>query len=440
MPVRVPPKSKVALALVVGLGAACDSTVNLDYQPRYFDQLLASGMCPSPDSADYSQIDVSLQILSYTREGTVSLLPEDNVTMDGVPRLVSEVLRADSFAFALSSDCDKDIEAAVFQACAEPSEQPGDQRGISLLAQDLRYEVPGGPSRVSDDRLVVLLMDNSGSLKGQPDPLSPVEKAKASDPRDERITFMKNLVRLPYIDEDTYFSLVWFDSRQPTIRPEFATPTKQRDVMVCPAGESGAACQADPEMDGLSKLERLEKGATPLADALDQTYNVVINGDKTKDLNPVVILFTDGVETGDSSGSGKSLAEVTLKYANHTYGSEKTPVPVIVLHLQPTVASGFPRGRDLGLQQLACATGGEYIFIERAEEFTTSDNLEPLLANRISGAWKLRVSSTDTVGLGAGAYLLSTDLSLTLGEKTVTTPLKRNMDQAADDTRLWFIK
>jgi hypothetical protein len=440
MPVRVPLKSKAVLALIAGYAAACDSTVNLDYQPRYFDQLLASGMCRAPESTDYGQVDLSLQILSYTRDGTVSLLPDDAVNLSGVPRQVSDILRASDFTFSLSSDCDQSIEAAVFQACAEPSEQPGDQTGISLLAQDLRYETPGGPTRTSDDRLVVLLLDNSGSLKGQPDPLSPVDKAKASDPRDERITFLKNLVRLPYIDSDTYFSLVWFDQRQPHITPEFATPTRNRDVMVCPAGSDGATCQADKEMDGLSKLERGETGATPLADALDQTYKIVINGDKTKDLNPVVVLFTDGVESGDSSGSGKTVTEVTQSYANHTYGGEKTPVPVIVVHLQPTVASGFPRGRDQALYELACATGGEYIFIERADEFTTSDTLEPLVANRLSGAWKLRVSSTDTIGIDPGAYLLSSDLSLTLSAKTVTTPLKRNKDQAADDTRLWFVK
>ena len=445
MPVRVPLKSKAVLALIAGYAAACDSTVNLDYQPRYFDQLLVSGMCRSPESSDYGQVDLSLQILSYTREGTVSLLPKDSVTMSGVPRQVSEVLNPADFACELSSDCDPSkIPAGHFQACAQLSDQPGDASGVSLLAQELRYETPGGATRVSDDRLVVLLLDNSGSLKGQPDPLSPVEKVKASDPRDERMTFLKNVVRLPYIDRDsdidTYWSLVWFDQRQPHITPEFATPTRNTDVIVCAAGSEGATCQTDEASDGLRRLERGETGATPLADALDQTYKIVINGDKTRGLNPVVVLFTDGVENGDSSGSGKTLGEVTLTYANHTYGGEKTPVPVIVLHLQPTIASGFPRGRDQGLYELACATGGEYIFIEQANEFTLSDTLEPLVANRLAGAWKLRSSSTDTIGLAAGGYLLSSDVSLTLGEKKVTTSLKRNKDQAADDTRLWFVK
>jgi hypothetical protein len=433
-------KSKALLVLLGSASAACDSTVNLDYQPRYFDELLASGICRAPDSVDDSQLDLSLQILSYTREGTVSLLPNDAVVIDGIPRQVEEELRSDDFEFALAANCKTDeVDPATFNSCAERSDQPSSQTGLSLLGSSLRYEVPGGDARRGDDRLVVLLLDNSGSLKGQPDPTQSVDPSKASDQRDERLTFFKNLVRLPYIPLDTYFSLVWFDQRQPHITQEFATPTRNRDVMVCPAGSDGATCRLDKAFDGLSQLERGEIGSTPLADALDQTYNIVINGKDTKAFNPVVILFTDGTERGDSSGSGKTLAQVTQTYANHTYGGQASPVPVIVLHLQPRLASGFAQGRDPELYALACATGGEYVFIERSDEFTTSNTLEPLVANRIAGAWKLRVSSTDTVGLGSGQYLLSSELSLTLGGKKESTALTSSDDET-EDTRLWFVK
>jgi hypothetical protein len=302
--------------------------------------------------------------------------------------------------------------------------------------------VPGGPiADVGDDRLVGHPPRQLGQPEGSAgSPRSPVDpKAKASDPRDERLTFFKNLVRLPYIPVETYFSLVWFDQRQPHVTTEFATPTRNRDVMVCPAGSDGATCRLDKAFDGLSQLERGEIGSTPLADALDQTYNIVINGKDTKKFNPVVILFTDGTERGDSSGSDKTLSQVTQTYANHTYGGQASPVPVIVLHLQPRLASGFKQGRDPELYALACATGGEYVFIERADEFTTSNTLEPLVANRIAGAWKLRVTSTDTIGLGAGQYLLSSELSLTLGGKKESTALTSSDDET-EDTRLWFVK
>jgi hypothetical protein len=409
-------------------------------RPTYFDELVVSGMCRAPESADSGQLDLSLQMLGYTVNGTLSLSPSDTLNQADGPQQVSDLVQPSAFKFAMSTACDASIDAAVFHACVEASDPPDAQRGASLLAQDIRYETPGGPTRTADDRLVVLLLDNSGSLKGQPDPLSPVDKATASDARDERITFLKNLVRLPYLEQDTYFSLVWFDQHQPHITPEFATPTRNRDVLVCPAGADGTKCQADAAMDGLTKLASGETGATPLADALDQTYKVVINGDTTQDLSPVVVLFTDGVESGDASASGKTVAEVAQSYANHTHGGERTPVPVIVLHLQPTLASGLPRGRDPALYALACATGGEYIFLERADELTTSETLEPLVANRLTGAWKLRVSSTDTIGLEAGSYLLSSELSVTLGEKIVTTRLEPNRDAADDDTRLWFVK
>jgi len=432
-------KSKALLVLLGSAAAACDSTVNLDYQPRYFDELLASGVCRAPDSVDDSQLDISLQILSYTREGTVSLLPTDAVVIDGIPRRVDEELRSEDFEFALAANCDtSQVDPAQgYNVCAERSDQPSGQSGLSLVGSQLRYEPPGGDARRGDDRLVVLMLDNSGSLKGQPDPTQSVDPSKASDQRDERLTFFKNLVRLPYIPPQTYFSLVWFDQRQPHITQEFATPTRNRDVMVCPAGSDGATCRLDSDFDGLSQLERGEIGSTPLADALDQTYNIVINGKDTKAFNPVVVLFTDGTERGDSSGSGKTLAQVTQTYANHTYGGLASPVPVIIL--QPRLASGFPQGRDPELYALACATGGEYVFIERADEFTTSNTLEPLVANRIAGAWKLRVTSTDTLGLGAGQYLLSSELSLTLGGKKEATALTSN-EEETEDTRLWFVK
>ncbi len=423
-------------------GANGDAGVSGDAGQRlmYFDALLASGLCRAPGSTDDSQLDLSLQILSDTREGTLSLLPGDTVLVDGMPRPVEEALSDGNFEFDVAPECSLgEVDPAVFNTCAERADAPDGQHGLALIRSGLRYEVPGGDARRGDDRLVVLLLDNSGSLKGQPDPTQSVDPSKASDPRDERLTFFKNLVRQPSIPLDTYFSLVWFDQRQPHIAAEFATPTRNRDVLVCPAGADGATCRLDAALDGLSQLERGEIGSTPLGDALDQTYTIVVNGTATKDLNPVVILFTDGTEDADSSGFGKTLAQVTQTYANHTHGGQAAPVPVIVVHLQPTVSSGFARGRDPELYALACATGGDYIFIERAEEFTTSDTLVPLVANRIAGAWKLRVSSTDTLGLAPGQYLLSSELSLTLDGRRATAALTSNDDET-EDTRLFFVR
>ncbi len=436
MPVRLDLKCSAAV-LAAGAICACDSTVGLDTQRKYFDDVLVSGMCKS--TADYSHFDVAMQILSKDPvKGTISVLPNDRIS--GEPRTVEQVLSTQDFKFSLPQD-HNGVDGAQFQGFVENSSQPGPRTGVSLLPTDLRFDWTGGETRRSDDQLVVFLVDHSGSLHGQPDPSKPPEPTKASDLNDEHVTFLKHIVNLPSIPTSTYFSLVWFDGRQPSITKEFATPTRNHDVMVCPSGADQLAvdCRADEKMDGLTHVERGETGATPLIDALDQTYKVVINGDKTRALNPIVVLFTDGVETGDSSPSHVTMTDVMNEYTNHTYGGEVHPVPIIVLHLQAAASSGYPRGRDDSLYSLACATGGEYVFLEHPEDFQNND-LEPLISTRLFGTWHLTVSSTDVSGLDQGPYLLSSSVTLTLGETTKSAALEKPKDPTAKDSRLWFVK
>ena len=161
------------------------------------------------------------------------------------------------------------------------------------------------------------------------------------------------------------------------------------------------------------------------------------------DHNPVVIVFTDGLEEkiengqlvgGDDSkgyvinGNGRTddtvpgfndiLAPGQSRdlYAGGVNGSG-IPVPVIVMHLQPPATSPYLRGRDKRLQQLACDTGGEYVFLENPSQFTISSNLQSMIANRIAGAWHLDVQtslSSPNFDAGGNGYLLSTSLQVTL--------------------------
>jgi hypothetical protein len=144
--------------------------------------------------------------------------------------------------------------------------------------------------------------------------------------------------------------------------------------------------------------------------------------------NPVVVLFTDGVEDEDEL----DLSAVTAKYAERN-------VPIIVLDLQGRTVGELQVGRDQKLRDLACGTRGEYIYLQRAEEFTESPTLLPLVRNRLVGAWKLRVL-TD-IGLAAGAAtetFLSTVLSATVGESENSFPMENS--PGINDSRLWFFK
>ncbi|MCA9546730.1 MAG: hypothetical protein KC613_20130, partial [Myxococcales bacterium] len=105
---------------------------------------------------------------------------------------------------------------------------------------------------------------------------------------------------------------------------------------------------------------------------------------------------------------------------------------------QPPPASPLERGRSAKLQDLACLTGGEYIFLENASQFTGGvRDLVEIVRNRIRGVWRLRVR-TDMPMLNAGNYLLSTVLTATVGESQHADTMEKL--PGSDDTRLWFQK
>lgn len=404
------------------------------------DEFLPTGLCPPPRNYEGSTFDLAYQLLVYTRNGVTPVTNDDLLLVDGLTTTAEAAVSGSTIDFSLPAQCDASFEEGPGHVCVDSATGDWSAQSLGLYSGTSRFEPPGGESRRFDDRLVVLLVDHSGSMKGQPDPNSPVELGTATDPNDARITLLKNLVTSPSIPPATNFSLVWFNARQPHITQEFATPTRNREVMVCPTGasESASACRENAEFDGLSRLERGESDGTPLVDALDQTYNIVIAGNRTISLNPVVVLVTDGTENGDTSGSGRSLGEVASKYSEHTYNGFGAPVPVIVVHLQPTLASGWPRGRDAALYELACATGGEYFFVEHPEDLYQDDDVEIGVLGRLFGTWRLSLSADELVALEPGGWLLGADARFRLGERARTAVLQRSPDPSRRDTRLLF--
>ena len=162
------------------------------------------------------------------------------------------------------------------------------------------------------------------------------------------------------------------------------------------------------------------------------------NGDN--DLNGALVLFTDGVETGDPTdtddraGLDKAIADY-----------KAAGVPVFVVQLEPPLSAGYPLGRDPKLVQLACETGGEHIFIEDPKEFTDPrSNLANLLKNRLRGAWKVRTTTTlSNPTFPSDTYLVSTQLIVALGavaEHSARLALSRDSQRDFEDTRLWFAK
>ena len=400
------------------LALSCDSTIGLDPSQTSFTNLVVPGACRASDNL--SRVDFSVMLLG----GTEALLPDSDIAREPVTGL----LDLDGFQFRLTQD-DRDgsIESrsVVIECdlCGPGSLGNTTKRGVGLRATDFTFAYSGGEDRRAKKKLVVLMLDHSASLVGV-DPLDDrnVKPGRGSDRDDQRISFFLQLVgNLP---GDHYVSLVSFNGDFANISDQYSTPTVNRDVI----------------REGLEGLNFNEGGKTPLARALDDAYERIIEPNY-QDLNPVVVLFTDGTELQDDSGV---LDEVKAKYVAGPVGQS---VPIVVMHLQQTAAAeedfGYERGRSAAYQRLACDSGGEYLFLERASEFTESTTLQSVVRNRLAGVWRLATETTlSTPEFSDTGYLMSTELTVTLGVKSRSFSMsrERQSDDVFNDTRIWLYK
>lgn len=361
----------------------------LDTQRPSYTKLLVPGVCPVPGTG-LAQIDVSVLMLDGT-----DALPEVDVGPG-------------AFEFTLPEGEFEGPENAF----AEDGEGT---RGVRLTPESLSWLGTGGAERARDDLLIVFALDHSGSMIGLDPRDGSVDLQVGSDPRDERIVFFTQAVDA--FPEGAFMSVVSFSGDFVNVVEACAPPTLNRDLT--------RTCFTD--------LQRGEDGFTPLADALDFSLRRIITANE--DLNPVIVLFTDGTE-GQGDTSVKSLAEVQgdLVEAN---------VPVIVIHLQPRNPD-YPeevRGRSAEYQALACATGGEYLFVERAEQLSDerTSNLQTIVTNRVRGIWRLRTGTT----LGeapARRYLLSTEVTATVDDRARSYSVTQARDAGEITDRRLFLR
>ncbi len=387
-------------------GGGCDKTVGIDAERPSFSKLLVPSAC-SNSSDDLSRVDISVLMLDRHD----AILPDDRLQFE--TETIGEMLKPANFHFSSLSD---NVSGKPGWVAAEGN--PNASQASSLDVKEVSFLYTGGKDRKDDNRLVILLLDHSESLMGETKDGS-LDTQYATDARDERISFFNQL--LQNLPSDDYVSLAWFNSNVKTnIDGVYAYPSRNREIMKA----------------GLDQLSRNEAGKTPLADALSDVFDSIIKGNY-KNWNPIVVLFTDGVEGGDTSTH--TLDDVVQQYTSLT-----EPVPIIVLELQPpeAVQDAGRRGRHSDLMDLACKTGGEYFFISSPTQFTdTGTNLEQAVLNRLAGVWRLN-TQTDlqdaTLFPANQGYLLSTSLEVTLGEKKRSANLSNN--DGTSDSRLWFYK
>lgn len=251
----------------------------------------------------------------------------------------------------------------LLDAAAQGPVGPGPDEPVALTAVGVDFVGPAAP------RLIVLVLDQSASLVGLDPETGLKSPEKASDPQGLRFSFFSGL--LTDLADDDAVALVSFKGLFGVVDPSAGVPTTDRSVTRA----------------GLQALDGSELGATPLARGLIDALEKVI--DAAPDRAPVVVLFTDGVEAGDSSDLPDRPDPSNLEAAAAAY--EARGIPVHVLQLAPPMAAETPRARDEGLASLACRTGGSWTFLPDAASL--SDGTRRALVHRLAGAWQVQVDA-----------------------------------------------
>lgn len=449
------PRKLLSVAVVATFVFGCDSTVGLDPTLPSVRKAMVVGACPTPGVDDLSRVNLSVLLESddgRSADPKFKLLEQKQT--------LQELIRADSFSFELNADAVGDQTTTAISGATAVRAGTDNRETISFAASSIDFRAPGYPpsnSTVPVDqnqrdaidarsKLVVFALDNSGSLIGLDSrPMSMTSgvflEEAASDRGDNRQVFFDEM--LDVLDPRDFVSLVKISTERANIVPceDSCTPGNLHLCSLPTTDRSVVRC-------GLQAMARGEGGTTPLNQVLKDIYNTVIL--PNSDLNPVLVLFTDGSEEDDTISSLQGADGAINLYANgYQNNGLQAPVPVIVLHLdQKPIATadqnnggfGFSSGRDDRLMELACSTGGDYLFLEGAEEMTSGrlGSLSRIVRNRIEGTW----SVTTETGLGelaADSWYVSTTMRVNVANKQLSFAMERgDVSDPSSDSRLWL--
>ena len=147
------------LVTLAALLSACDSTVGLDPTRPTFTKVLVPGVCPL--TPDVSRLRLSVLLL----DGRSSLLPDSRIQREFRP--VIELLPKERFTFSKSS-ADTDVMGSEPGVVVKLDGDIEDPQKLPTVLQtvDRSFAYAGGEVRQEDQRLVVLVMDHSGTLAG----------------------------------------------------------------------------------------------------------------------------------------------------------------------------------------------------------------------------------------------------------------------------------
>lgn len=433
-----------ALLLTALSTLGCDKTVALDTTLPSLRDVYVSGVCPA-EGYD-NQLDLSIVLLSQEKSasGSRNLLPDSRVQKER--KNVGELLGTTDFEFSLPSIAM--TEAGMINGVAYMTNDD-DPSAISPLAIDpidIQFEYVAGKEQQTASPYVIFVLDQSASHIGQT--ITEVKPEKATDYNGYRLSFFSQVIsNLP---ENYYASIISYQGNfddalktdNPTNIPLSLNPSQRYEYEEEGTAKTSSGFDLlNDRINGFTSNVGLGIG-TPMIQALKSALSIATeardNPPNKNGLRPVVVLYTDGIEDGDTSGSSESISDIAAMY-------EAEGIPVNVVHLNlPFTFPEEARVRNSEFAELACRTRGDYLFLHNNDAFNLNQNLMPMITNRIDGRWKLTVQSTfNNANLfpGGQGYLFNTALRVTLGEDTRAYSVARPADGKLEkDNRIWIYK
>lgn len=453
------------------LTTSCDSTIWLDTTLPSLTGVYLSGACQTGPN----ELDVSMVLVNSGQNTSLNILPTTRVAKVK-SKTVFELMKSKPSDFnSASFDFNKSdymtnlemlqqlepSDGVAFIEGEDGSDESGRPQPLSVETINLEYRwaskvldqlqlekseeirsVSGDPTvlavRASNELagvykervpLLILLLDQSRSILGLGRSLPEDDDFQmyATDSGSERLTFFSSLIK--NLDDRFEVSMMWFSETLSTYNSDISNVYR-------PVTKENRQFLYD-EINNLN-MSGSFKSRTPLRQALTDAKSLIENLDNDQ-YDPVVVVFTDGTENGDNS------SESALSHEELSQFFVERHVPVHTIQLRAKINPGRdPAEEEMRpvplweMSELACQTGGEFFYLENASQFTYNDALEPILRNRLTGRWSLKVNSGEFSGavneLGTSGVKMSSSVEVTLAKQGKVYE-SRVFEQVDDDGR-----
>lgn len=282
--------------------------------------------------------------------------------------------------------------AAVTVDAPEPFTIEGRSETVTVSVSGNAYVEVTRPGRA---RAVALMMDNSASLNGTNE--LDGSNAVLTDPRDTRISAAQNFISNGLFPRDAE------DDLHPNDKATViafhgdganGVDAKMRRTPTEAPAESWFSPSETSINNILGQLNTEENGKTPLYDAIGVGVEALRKTQSS--FRRVMVLFSDGPDNASTSTFDDARAALT----------GNPHIPLFAIGLDPLTPSAFGADGHQRLQDLACATTpqGVYMRAPRAADLEDRFKSAELL---ITGYWKATLDLQIPQGLPSGTYNVS---------------------------------